>query len=63
MLHSIEVHKKFAKEHGYLFIITYNYNHLQVDVHPFVNIHNLFLTLNKMMMTLVVLMDAIFKKS
>jgi hypothetical protein len=28
MLHSIGVHKKFAKEHGYLFIIIYDYNHL-----------------------------------
>jgi hypothetical protein len=42
MLHSIGDHKKFAKEHNYLFIITYDYNHLKVDVHPFVNIHNLF---------------------
>jgi hypothetical protein len=28
MFHSIGVHKKFAKEHGYLLIITYIYNHL-----------------------------------
>jgi len=63
MLHSIKVHKKFAKEHGYLFIIIYDYNHLWVDVHTFVNIHILFLNLTKMMMMLVVLMDAIFKKS
>jgi hypothetical protein len=28
MFHSIRVHNFFAKEHGYLFIITYDYNHL-----------------------------------
>jgi hypothetical protein len=28
MLHSIGVDKKFVKEHDYLFIITYDYNHL-----------------------------------
>jgi hypothetical protein len=28
MFHSIEIHKKFDKEHGYLFIITYDYNNL-----------------------------------
>jgi hypothetical protein len=28
MLYSIGIHKKFAKEHGYLFIITYDYNNL-----------------------------------
>jgi len=63
MFHSIGIHKRFDKEHGYLFIVTYDYNHLWVDVHTFVNIHILFLNLNKMMMTLVVLMDAIFLKS
>jgi hypothetical protein len=51
MFRSIGVHKKIAKEHDYLFIITYDYNHLKVDVHTFVNIHILFLNLNKMMMT------------
>jgi hypothetical protein len=60
MLHSIRVHNCFVKEHGYLFIITYDYNHLYIDVHTFVNIHILFLNLNIMMMTLVVLMDATF---
>jgi hypothetical protein len=28
MPHSIGIHKKFAKKHGYLFIITYDYIHL-----------------------------------
>jgi hypothetical protein len=28
MFHSIGIHKKFVKKHDYLFIITYDYNHL-----------------------------------
>jgi hypothetical protein len=28
MFHSIGIHKKFAKKHGYLFILTYDYNQL-----------------------------------
>jgi plasmid replication initiation protein len=63
MFHSIRVHKKFAKEYGYLFIITYDYNHLYVDVHTFVNIRILLLNLNKTMTTLIVLMDVTLKKS
>jgi hypothetical protein len=28
MFRSIGVHKRFDQDHGYLFIITYDYNHL-----------------------------------
>ncbi len=41
-LHSMGVHKFFAKEHGYLFVIIYDYSHSQVDIHTFVHSYSIF---------------------